>query len=62
MHSERIQVAVRVLDSICAGVPPRMEDVVALRGMAESAKEEKIRLSELACKVIVREREKSKPL
>jgi hypothetical protein len=58
MDTEPLKVAVRVLDAFCACVEPRVEDVAALREMAESAKEERMQVSELACAVINRERAK----
>ena len=60
MDMERLKVAARVLDAFCACAEPSMEDAIALRQMAESPKEQRMRVSELACAVIDRERAKYK--
>lgn len=58
MDTERLKIAVRVLDAFCACVEPSLEDVIVLREMAESPKEERLRVTDLACAVINRERAK----
>jgi hypothetical protein len=56
VQTEPMEIAVRVLDAFCACARPRIEDVIALRQMARSRKEELMRPSDLACLVINRER------
>jgi hypothetical protein len=46
METERLKIAVRVLNAFCACVFPHIKDVIALREMAESPKEQRMRLSE----------------